>query len=299
VHLWTVLGAASYCIGDFTAALEYETRAAKLDDDVQCTHQNPLGGGDPAVVCRSYAGVSCTALGLIEESVAWSEEAWAIANARGHAFSIAWAGLVRMRSLNPLGHFAESVDIGNVCAGICERHGFNARLGNVLVFRGAARLAIGEREEGLSDMRRGIAIWRQTSGTFHVTQLISELVQCLLRLERIGEAEQALQEAEEIVGKTEEQSHCSEIQRLRGHLHEVADERERATICYQKALEWSRARQAKQFELRASTSLARLWCDHGKRTEARDLLGPIYNWFTEGFDASDLRDARALLDELS
>ena len=55
---------------------------------------------------------------------------------------------------------------------------------------------------------------------------------------------------------------------------------------------------AKLFQLRASTSLARLWCDQGKRTEARDLLAPIYNWFTEGFDAPDLRGAKALLDEL-
>ena len=300
VHLWIVLGVASYCIGDFTAALENETRAAKLDDDVRSTHGSPIGGGDPAAVCRVYAAMSSIALGLLEQSVAWSEEAWAITNARGHAFSIAWAGLTRMRSLVSVGRDANTtIDIGNVCIGICEQHGFNARLGSVLVYRGAARLSIGEREEGLADMRRGIAIWRQTSGTFHLTLRISELVPWLLRLERMGEAEQALQEAEEIVGKTEEQSHCSEIQRLRGHLHEAAGERERAMICYQKALEWSRARQAKLFELRASTSLARLWRDQGKRAEARDLLGPIYHWFTEGFDAPDLKDAKALLDELS
>jgi tetratricopeptide (TPR) repeat protein len=203
-----------------------------------------------------------------------------------------------MRTLNTLGRDAESVDIGNVCVGICERHGFNARLGNLLVFRGAARLAIGERDEGLADMRRGMAIWRKTSGTFHLTQLISELVRCLLRLERTGEAEQALQEAEEIVGKTEEQSHWSEILRLRGQLHEAANEREQASVCYQRALEWSRAHHAKLFELRASTSLARLWRGEGRYAAARDLLAPVYGWFTGGFDAPDLKEAKALLDTI-
>jgi tetratricopeptide (TPR) repeat protein len=299
VHLWTMLGVANYCIGEFEAALEYETRAAKLDDDVRCTHENSIGGGDPAVVCRSYAGVCYTALGLLEQSVARSEEAWDIANARGHAFSIAWAALARMRSLIPLGRNAESVEIGDVCVSICELHGFNARLGNVLVFRGAARLGIGEPEEGLADIRRGLTLWRRVSGAFHLTQMISEVAKCLLHHKRTFEAEQVLREAEEIIEETEEQSHRPEIHRLRGQLHEVAEEREQAIFCYQQALEWSGFRQAKLFELRAGTSLARLWRDQGKRTEARDLLGPIYNWFTEGFDAPDLKDAKALLDDLT
>jgi tetratricopeptide (TPR) repeat protein len=293
-----MLGVASYRTGEFATALAYEDRAAKRDDDVQCTHENPIGGGDPAIVCRGYAVMSFTALGLLEESVSWSEKAWAIANSRGHAFSIAWAGLVRTRSLNPIGRDAESIDVGNLCADICERHGFNARLGNVLVFRGAARVATGEPGEGLADMRHGLAQGRRACGTFHVTQLISELVQCLLRLERTEEAEQALKEAEEILGKTQAQSHWFEIQRLRGQLHEATGDREQAAICYQRALEWSRLRRAKLFELRAGTSLARLWRDEGQRVAARELLAPVYGWFTGGFDGPDLKQARALLDAI-
>jgi tetratricopeptide (TPR) repeat protein len=243
--------------------------------------------------------MTSTALGLLEKSAAWSEEAFALANARGHAFSIAWAGLSRLRSLRPLGRDAEAILIGNGAVEICERHGFVARLGNVLVYRGAARFAIGERQEGLADMRHGIALWRRTSGTLHITQWISEFVSCLLQVGRTEEAERALQEAEEIIEKTDEQSHFSEIRRLRGQLHEEAGDKERASVFYQQALEWSHAHHAKLFELRASTSLARLWSDQGKRTEARDLLGPVYNWFTEGFDAPDLKEARALLAELT
>ena len=68
---------------------------------------------------------------------------------------------------------------------------------------------------------------------------------------------------------------------------------------YLASLDWARVQQAKSWELRTSTSLARLWRDQGKRKEASDLLAPVYNWFTEGFDTKDLKDAKALLEELA
>ena len=74
---------------------------------------------------------------------------------------------------------------------------------------------------------------------------------------------------------------------------------EEAAARYQQALDIARAQEAKSFELRAATSLARVWRDQGKRAEARDLLAPLYAWFTEGFDTGDLKDAKALLDDLA
>ena len=73
---------------------------------------------------------------------------------------------------------------------------------------------------------------------------------------------------------------------------------EEAAARYQQALDIARAQEAKSFELRAATSLARLWRDQGRRAEARDLLAPLYAWFSEGLDTGDLKDAKALLDEL-
>ena len=75
--------------------------------------------------------------------------------------------------------------------------------------------------------------------------------------------------------------------------------RNEAERCYADALDVSRSQSAKSWELRAATRLARLWNDQGKTTEARDLLAPVYGWFTEGFDTADLKEAKALLDELS
>jgi predicted ATPase len=93
----------------------------------------------------------------------------------------------------------------------------------------------------------------------------------------------------------------AELHRLRGELLLALPEPDQseAEACFRQALAVASQQQAKFWELRAATSLARVWRDQGKRAEARDLLAPIYGWFTEGFDTADLKDAKALLDELS
>ena len=95
-------------------------------------------------------------------------------------------------------------------------------------------------------------------------------------------------------------AHCR-LYRLRGELllqHAVAQPGE-AEACFQQALAVARRQQAKSWELRAARSLARLWQSRGKQAEARELLAPIYGWFTEGFDTADLQEAKALLEELA
>jgi predicted ATPase len=119
------------------------------------------------------------------------------------------------------------------------------------------------------------------------------------RWRRAVEGSRVIAEAKDLVTRNNEHMWVSELDRLEGELRQlqgasVADIEAR----FQNALAVSRQQRAKSFELRAATSLARLWCDQGKRTEARDLLTPVYSWFTEGFDTPDLQEARSLLDEL-
>src|SRR5262249_16223631 len=92
-----------------------------------------------------------------------------------------------------------------------------------------------------------------------------------------------------------------ELHRLKGELllQQSLDNQAEAEFAFHHALEIARSQQAKSFELRAATSLSKLWQQQGKRQEAHDLLAPVYNWFTEGFDTADLKDAKALLDELA
>src|SRR5262249_26777140 len=110
----------------------------------------------------------------------------------------------------------------------------------------------------------------------------------------------ALAEALTVVDKTEERWYESECYRLKGELllQQYSDHQAEAEDCFQQAISLARSQQAKSLELRAATSLARLWQQQGKREEARQLLGDVYGWFTEGFDTTDLKDAKALLEVL-
>ena len=123
-----------------------------------------------------------------------------------------------------------------------------------------------------------------------------------------GQADEGLTvlaEALEVVDTTGERFYEAELHRLKGELtlqsQAVSQQSivvEEAEASFHKALDIARAQEAKSWELRAATSLARLWQQQGKTQEARDLLAPVYNWFTEGFDTADLKDAKALIAEL-
>jgi predicted ATPase len=104
-----------------------------------------------------------------------------------------------------------------------------------------------------------------------------------------------------LVETTKERWCQAEVHRIAGEIALMSPERNtaRAEAYFERALEVARAQQAKSWELRAATSMARLWRDQGKRDEARELLAPVYGWFTEGFDTLDLKEAKALLDELA
>ena len=108
-------------------------------------------------------------------------------------------------------------------------------------------------------------------------------------------------EALAIIDKTEERSSEAGAQCLKGALllQQAIPDTSQAETCFQQALDIAHQQQAKSLELRAAMSLARLWQQQGKKSKAHDLLAPVYNWFTEGFDTVDLQDAKALLDELA
>ena len=110
-----------------------------------------------------------------------------------------------------------------------------------------------------------------------------------------------LTEALTVVDKTGARWYAPELYRLKGELllQQSPSNPTEAESCFHHALEIARTQQAKSFELRTATSLARLWQQQEKRQEAHDLLAPVYNWFIEGFDTADLKDAKALLDELA
>ncbi len=130
--------------------------------------------------------------------------------------------------------------------------------------------------------------------------LFTWLAEGYVALGQPTEAQNGLAEAARIVAATDERFFEAELlYRVPGDLLLAAGDRSAAERSYRQAIAVAERQNAKLFQLRASTSLARLWRDQGMRAEAYDLLGPIYNWFSEGFHAPDLKDAKALLDELA
>ena len=119
-------------------------------------------------------------------------------------------------------------------------------------------------------------------------------------MQRFAEAKALLHEAVQIIDRTGHRMREAEVHRVLGELErqQLAPNVQAAEKSFLKSLEVARSQHAKGFELRTCTSLARLWQSQGKRAQAYELLGPIYNWFTGGFDTKDLKEAKALLDEL-
>jgi predicted ATPase len=163
---------------------------------------------------------------------------------------------------------------------------------------GWSSTALGRPQEGLELLTDGLSVIRST-GTVQCTPWVLILLAEAHR--KVGQSTKGLSclaEAEAIVAATDEQCAFAELHRLKGELLEAGGDQSAAETNYRRALYVAQRQSAKIFELRAATSLARLWRDQGKRTEARDLLALIYGWFTEGFDTPVLQDAKALLDEL-
>ena len=149
-------------------------------------------------------------------------------------------------------------------------------------------------------MRQGIADLRATGAGLWQPCFLALLAEVYGKEGQVQKGLAVLDEAMTIMNKNSENFYEAELHRLKGHmlLSFTGADKVEAEGCFRKANEIAQAQKAKSLELRAATSLARLWNDQGKSEQARDLLTPIYDWFTEGFDLADLKDAKVLLSEL-
>jgi predicted ATPase len=159
----------------------------------------------------------------------------------------------------------------------------------------------GQGEEGLAQVRQGITAYRAIGAALNVSYYCTLLADVCAHLGHIEDGLQALAEAHTLVEQQEERWWEAEIHRLRGVLllRQMGTPQAEAEAWLHRALDVARRQEAKSLELRAAMSLSRLWQQQGKRAEARQLLAPIFGWFTEGFDTADLQEAKALLEELA
>ena len=163
-------------------------------------------------------------------------------------------------------------------------------------------MELGEMEshEGIAVMRALIDAARAMGSVMASQSMLPHLAE---RYGEVGQVEEGLAlvaEALEVIGNTRVRVLETEVNRVKGELilARPSSDHEEAEACFHKAIDVARSQSAKFFELRAATMLARPWQDWGRRDEARELLAPVYGWFTEGFDTQDLKEAKALLEEL-
>jgi class 3 adenylate cyclase/tetratricopeptide (TPR) repeat protein len=298
VHYGYRMGVLHSLLGRFNEAWDAIDAAIRLDDSVNCTHEHPSGGGDPAIALRFYGNIVRSAQGYLLQAERLADEAVSIARRRGHAFTIIWATLLEISTMADRGELVQADERATELIEQCTRHGYEARVGNSLLLRGPIRIRLGRIGDGIVDLRQGLELWIGAGGKFHAAQYCAQCGNELIKAQRYREAEEFVLRGEEMQRETEERCHEAELLRLRAMLLAVDGRHGQASECLYDALNVAERSGAKLFKLRASASLARLWRDQGKRAEARDLLAPIYGWFTEGFDTPDLKDAKALLEEL-
>jgi predicted ATPase len=172
--------------------------------------------------------------------------------------------------------------------------------GGGMMHRGAIQALTGKASDAITMIPSGIAAWQSSGSVVFVPWYVAHMAQSLAELGRFDEAWRHIDQALTAIEKTGETWCESDVRRIAGEIALLGPEQDiKAETHFERALAIAREQQAKSWELRAALSLARLLRDQGRRDEARELLAPVYGWFTEGFDTLDLKQAKALLDELA
>jgi predicted ATPase len=184
---------------------------------------------------------------------------------------------------------------------ISTEHGFIFWLAEANILHGWAMAEQGRNEEAIAQIQEGLAAFRAAGAELERPQNLSLLAHACMKTGRLDEGLSALTEALAVADEREARVFEAEANRLKGELLLKQDDSNapEAKNCYERAIAIARKQNAKSWELRATMSLARLLNERGGRDEARTMLAEIYGWFTEGFDTADLKNAKALLDELN
>jgi class 3 adenylate cyclase/tetratricopeptide (TPR) repeat protein len=279
--------------GEPIAARDHCDEGRRLyDPDRHRSHRLLYGGHDPGVCARYIGAQVYWLLGYPEQSLVFATEALEMAEHIGHPLSFQMSLVYNARLHLDRGEPEMALQrLGTVESLVAEQ-----RLGlfeEPQILRGAALVAHGALNEAVVCLREGLA---RRAGD------LSAMACLATALTRRGDHAAALATAKEGLKTQEEMGRYwldAELHRLEGIALCGLNELDESQNALEDALRIARRQQAKAYELRAATSLARLWGEQGRRTEARDLLAPVYGWFTEGFDTADLKEAKALLGELA
>jgi predicted ATPase len=295
------LGVTLYHLGAVASAHMHCAQGIALYDPTQHRASAFLYGQDAGVVCHSFAAWTLWCLGYPQRGLAQSDEAVTLAQQIAHPFSLSFAlsfaaGFHQLRRER---HTAQ--EYAEAAISLTTDQGFPHWRAYSAILRAWALAHQEQAQEGVEQIKQGLRAFRATEAELWRPYLLALLAEAHGTLGEPEEGLTLLTEALTLVDTTGQRWYEAELYRFRGELllAQSPDSHTEAETCFHHALEIARNQQAKSFELRAATSLARLWQQQGKRQEAHDLLAPVYHWFTEGFETADLQDAKALLEELA
>ncbi len=295
------VGTALAYQGHLTRGLEHLEQAIALYDPGAHAAFAYALGFDRGVASNSHAASCLTYLGRLDRALALSERGVALARRGDHPLSLAIAlfqnGLVHFER----GEFDRMAERIGELVRLAEQLGFPFWLGVGSFFQGIARVESGTGEAGMAQMQQAVVDLAGLGNGLGAPAFLLVLATALWKVgrhdEALGTLDLGLAQAE----MTSQHYVDGELHRLRGEilLDKDEDAAGDAESQFVQALEVARGQEARLFELRAAMRLASLWQRQGKRDQARALLAPVHAWFTEGFDTRDLKDAKALLDDLA
>lgn len=295
-------------MGDLRDARVHLEQAMALYNHQQHHTLALLYGQDLAVICRAWEGLVLWLLGYPEQALRMSDEACSMAQELDHPYSQAYAlnWAVMLHLYRREGQMAQARTESLVTLARAQEYMLYVASG--AVWQGWMQIEAGHWSgrpargaTAIAHIRQGVADWLATgAGVFQPYYLALLSAAC----GKVGQPEDGVAvvtEALAVIDQTEERYYEAELHRLKGELHIAlsVNQQTEAEACFHQALAIARRQQAKSLELRAATSLSRLWQRQGKHDAARQLLAEVYHWFTEGCDTADLREAKTLLEELS
>ena len=268
------------------------------DPEKHASHRLVYGGHDPGVCAQISGAWAESLLGYPDKALASIAKGLALAERIAHPFTLGFALLlssqVYLNRREPE-RALRQLDAAEAVAAE-QRLSFNLEPG---MLRGAALLGQGAVDEAIARIRDGVAKWTGLGRTVNLPFGLASLAEGLARRGDRAAALAALREGLEIADATGEHKWDAELHRLTGTVLVAENKLDEGQTSLQQAIRIARAQQAKSLKLRAAHDLARFWGEQHRRAEARDLLAPVYGWVTEGFDTPDLKEAKALLDELT
>ncbi len=295
-----LLGNTMLCMGDFAEGLSHLDRAWALYDPVAHRPLATRFGHDVGAATLTFRALALWMLGYPETALMETDRAIAAARETDHMPTLLFAlSCTALTHICCRDHAAAAVHLDECIVLAQEKVPFYKML--AATQWGCVLAQTGKAADAIQVISAEIAGLRVIGATTWGTNSLAHLALAYAALGKLDDAWRCIGEAMTAVETTKEQWYLAEINRVAGEISLKSPEPDaaKAQSYFERALAVGRQQQANSWELRAAMSLARLWRDQGKLQQARELLAPVYGWFTEGFDTLDLKEAKALLDELA